>query len=236
MTSIWSRIGLSVSIALGASVGASATIQAARPPAPAPKPAPVMRPSTPAPAALHSQIVALGRAFDGKVGIAVRSIDNGWELGWKDDDLYPQQSVSKLWVAVTALDAVDKGRVSLDDQVTLTRSDLTVFHQPIAAKILGGSRYTTSLGELMFKAITTSDNTCNDKLMRSVGGADAVRRMIRAKGLGAIRFYNGERNLQSKIAGLTWSPSYSIGRAFFEARNALPMSVRRHRTDPRCSG
>jgi beta-lactamase class A len=227
MTSIWSRIGLSVSIALGASVGASATIQAARPPAPAPKPAPVMRPSTPAPAALHSQIVALGRAFDGKVGIAVRSIDNGWELGWKDDDLYPQQSVSKLWVAVTALDAVDKGRVSLDDQVTLTRSDLTVFHQPIAAKILGGSRYTTSLGELMFKAITTSDNTCNDKLMRSVGGADAVRRMIRAKGLGAIRFYNGERNLQSKIAGLTWSPSYSIGRAFFEARNALPMSVRR---------
>jgi beta-lactamase class A len=186
-----------------------------------------MRPSTPAPAALHSQIVALGRAFDGKVGIAVRSIDNGWELGWKDDDLYPQQSVSKLWVAVTALDAVDKGRVGLDDQVTLTRSDLTVFHQPIAAKILGGSRYTTSLGELMFKAITTSDNTCNDKLMRSVGGADAVRRMIRAKGLGAIRFYNGERNLQSKIAGLTWSPSYSIGRAFFEARNALPMSVRR---------
>jgi beta-lactamase class A len=229
MTSIWSRIGLSVSIALGASVGASATIQAARP-ASGPKSikaAPVVRASTPAPAALHSKIVALGRGFNGQVGIAVRSIDNGWELGWKEDDLYPQQSVSKLWVAITALDAVDKGRVSLDDEVTLTRSDLTVFHQPIAAKVLGGKRYTTSLGELMFKAITTSDNTCNDKLMRSVGGADAVRQMIGSKGLGAIRFYNGERNLQSKIAGLTWSPSYSIGRAFFEARNALPMSVRR---------
>ena len=51
--------------------------------------------------------------------------------------------------------------------------------------------------------------------------------MIRTKGLGAIRFYNGERSLQSKIAGLTWSPSYSIGRAFYQARNALPMSVRR---------
>ena len=156
----------------------------------------------------------------------MQSIDNGWELGWKDDDLYPQQSVSKLWVSITALDAVDKGRVDLDDKVTLGRSDLTVFHQPIAAKILGGG-YTTSLADLMVKAITTSDNTCNDKLMRSVGGADAVRAMIRNKGLGAIRFYNGERNLQSKIAGLTWSPSYSIGRAFFEARNALPMPVRK---------
>jgi beta-lactamase class A len=132
-----------------------------------------------------------------------------------------------LWVSITALDAADKGRVSLNDDVTLTRNDLTVFHQPIAAKILGGSSYTTSLGDLMLKAITTSDNTANDKLMRSVGGADAVRRMIRAKHLGAIRFYNGERNLQSKIAGLTWSPSYSIGRAFFDARNALPMRVRK---------
>ena len=52
--------------------------------------------------------------------------------GWKADELYPQQSVSKLWVSITALDAVDKGRVSLDDQVTLTRDDLTLFHQPIA--------------------------------------------------------------------------------------------------------
>ena len=156
----------------------------------------------------------------------MRSIDDGWSTGWKEDELYPQQSVSKLWVSITALDAVDKGRVSLDDQVSLTRDDLTLFHQPIAARILGGG-YTTTLGDLMFKAITTSDNTANDKLMRSVGGAQAVRNMIGAKHLGAIRFYNGEKALQSKIAGLIWSQSYSIGNAFFEARDALPLSVRR---------
>ena len=73
----------------------------------------------------------------------------------------------------------------------------------------------------MVKAITTSDNTANDKLMRSVGGPEAVRNMIAAKQLGAIRFYNGERALQSRIAGLIWSPSYSIGNAFYEARDAL---------------
>ena len=50
----------------------------------------------------------------------------------------------------------------------------------------------------MFKAITTSDNTANDKLMRSVGGPEAVRAMIARKGLGAIRFYDGERALQSE--------------------------------------
>jgi beta-lactamase class A len=115
--------------------------------------------------------------------------------------------------------------VRLDDRVTLTRDDLTVFHQPIRALILGGG-YTTTLDDLMVRAITTSDNTANDKLMRSVGGPQAVRAMIAAKHLGAIRFYNGERALQSKIAGLTWNPSYSIGNAFSEARLALPMPVR----------
>jgi beta-lactamase class A len=79
----------------------------------------------------------------------------------------------------------------------------------------------------MVRAITTSDNTANDKLMRSVGGPQAVRAMIASKHLGSIRFYDGERALQSKIAGLIWSPSYSIGNAFFDARDALPMSVRR---------
>jgi len=63
--------------------------------------------------------------------------------------------------------------------------------------------------------------------MRSVGGPAAVRAMISAKHLGAIRFYNGERALQSRIAGLMWSPSYSIGNAFTEARDALPAGVRK---------
>ena len=56
----------------------------------------------------------------------MRSIDEGWVAGWKADELYPQQSVSKLWVVITALDAVDKGKVSLDDKVALTRREAGV--------------------------------------------------------------------------------------------------------------
>ena len=234
MTSLWSRIGLAISLAGMTQVGAAAG-QPQATPAPAKKApvrmaqlqAPVFVPPAPtAPRALEQRIDALGDQFNGRVGIAVRSVDHGWTVGWKANELYPQQSVSKLWVAITAFDAIDRGRIAYDSRVSLGRSDLTLFHQPIAARILGGG-YTTTLGDLIFKAITTSDNTANDKVMRSVGGPDAVRGMIASKQLGAIRFYNGERALQSRIAGLVWSPSYSIGRAFYEARNALPMSVRR---------
>ena len=226
MTSRWLSLGLAT-LALAQS-GSGATVHAAsgqlatvpsRAAPPQPQAARV-------PIYLERRIDELGRGFNGRVGIAVRSIDDHWVTSWNGNELSPQQSVSKLWVAITALDAVDRGRVRLDDSVSMSRGDLTLFHQPIAAKILGGGTNMT-LGELMFQAITKSDNTCNDKLMRSVGGPEAVRAMLQAKGLDSIRFYNGERSLQSKIAGLTWSPSYSIGRAFYDARNALPMSVRR---------
>jgi beta-lactamase class A len=226
MTSVWNRIWIGLTLAAAASVGALATNQAPVPPSTA-APLQAAKAVPPAPTYISDRVAELGRTFDGQIGIALRSIDEGWATGWKADELYPQQSVSKLWVAITAMDAVDKGKVTLDDPVTLTRDDLTLFHQPIAEEVLKTGSFTTTLGDLMVRQITQSDNTANDKLMRAVGGPAAVRAMIKAKHLGAIRFDSGERALQSKIAGLGWSPSYSIGSAFFQARDALPPDVRK---------
>ena len=128
------RLGLALVLLSSAQVSASSGVSepAYRPPvAPTPR-------IQPAPQYIRERVNQLGRSFNGRVGIAVRSVDDGWSTGWKADELYPQQSVSKLWVSITALDAVDRGRVRLNDRVTLDRGDLTLFHQPIAAKILGG--------------------------------------------------------------------------------------------------
>jgi beta-lactamase class A len=180
----------------------------------------------PAPATLRERIATLGRQFDGIAGISVVSLRDGWQVDQNASRLYPQQSCSKLWVAIAAMDLVDQGRLRLNDRVTLGRDDLTLFHQPIRARILGGGA-TTTLGSLLHTAITESDNTANDKLMRSIGGPAAVRAMIDRKGLGAIRFYEGERALQSRIAGLIWSQSYALGDGFYKARSALPLAVRK---------
>lgn len=225
MTSLGRRVGLGLVIVATTQVSASAAVQ----PRPSTAPhhaAPVATKAVPAPQYIRDRIDELGRGFDGVVGIAVKSIDDGWETGWKDRDLYPQQSVSKLWVAITTLDAVDKDRISLDDKITLTKDDLTLFHEPIAEEILKDGSYTTTLGDLMLREITESDNTANDKLMRVAGGPGAVRAMIARKHLGAIRFANGERIMQSRIAGLAWSQDYALNGKFFEVRDALPMSVR----------
>ena len=199
------------------------------PPAPGVVSAPVKlvaapRPPAP-PAGLVVSIDQLVKQFDGRVGIAVRSLDKGWTVDINGDSRLPQQSVSKLWVALTVLDFRDAGRLKLDDPVTVTREDLTLFHQPIAAMVKGDG-YKTTVGELLTRALTTSDNTANDRLLRYVGGPDVVRAMIRRKGLGNIRFGPGERLLQSQTAGLEWKPEYALGNGFIRARASLPLAER----------
>jgi beta-lactamase class A len=138
----------------------------------------------------------------------------------------PQQSVSKFWVALTAFARADAGELDLSQRVTIRREDLTLFHQPIAAQV-GANGFTTTLEDLIFRALTTSDNTCNDAVLRSAGGPTAVRAMLTRNRIEGVRFGPGERLMQSQIAGLQWSPSYSVGRAFYAARNAVPEQRRR---------
>ena len=184
-------------------------------------------PETEAEKQLHESIRRLGENFEGDLGIAVKDVQSGWTAHFNGDDYFPQQSVSKLWVAVAVFDQVERGELDLSEEVTLRRQDLTVFYQPIRSLILRPQGYTTTLQNLLERAITRSDNTANDYLMRRVGGPDAVRRMLERKGLAGIRFGPGERELQSGIAGLRWRPEYSLRWNFFEARDQVPPAQRR---------
>lgn len=183
-------------------------------------------PRVAAPSALAANVAMLVRGFSGRVGVAVESVDQGWCIDSSGDQRLPQQSVSKLWVAMTVLDFRDAGRLKLDDPVTLRREDITLFHQPVAALIKSEQGYQTTVGELLQRALTMSDNTANDRLLRFVGGPNAVRDFIQRKGLGNIRFGPGERLLQSQTAGLTWQPAYAFGNAFNIARDRLPKPER----------
>lgn len=178
------------------------------------------------PPGLSDNIFQLWKAFPGKTGIAVARIDGDWQLAWRENDLFPQQSVSKMWVALAVLDAVDRGQIALDDRVRITRDDLTLFSQPIAARVLAEGSINPTVTELLEQAVNRSDNTANDSLQRHIGGPKEVRGFIERKKLGAIRFGPGERLLQSQISGLTWEQSMSLNRGFEAARAKLPPEVR----------
>lgn len=184
-------------------------------------------PACKAPSAdLQAELAGISRTIDGTAGIAVRRVGCSWVAGERLDRFFPQQSVSKLWVTLAALDAVDRNEARLDDAVTIGRGDLTLFNQPLRAAVLEQGQIQLPIARLIYAAITRSDNTANDSLLRRVGGPDSIRRMLKDKGIGGIRFGPGERLMQSAIAGMTWHPDYSLGRNFDQARARVPLAQR----------
>ncbi|MGB5483778.1 serine hydrolase [Parasphingorhabdus sp.] len=177
--------------------------------------------------ALVNEIADLWRSFPGKTGIAVKRIDGEWEFGHRADEYFPQQSVSKLWVAMTLLDKIDQGRASLSDPIRIGKEDLTVFHQPMAVEVEREGSVVKTVYTLLEKALASSDNTANDVLLNHAGGPDAVRKFFAKHDLGKIRFGPGERLLQSGIAGMEWRQNLSYRRTFYTARANIPVEQRR---------
>jgi beta-lactamase class A len=179
----------------------------------------------PAPAALQARLDELVAAYGEEVGVAVTDVASGWTAGVDQDRPYPQQSVSKLWVAIAVMKAADEGRLDPDSWVTLTDADRSVFFQPVSYKI-GHSGYATPISDLLRRALVESDNAANDKLMRELGGPDGVSATLEDMGLTDVKVGAYERDLQALTAGLVWQADYGVGWNFQAAREALPMTTR----------
>jgi beta-lactamase class A len=178
-----------------------------------------------APPEMAARIRALGAGFDGHVGIAVTDLTDGRTVSWNGDELFSQESVAKLWTVIAILDAVDSGRLRIDEPALLTSADLSVFHEPIQHRI-GRHGYRTFLAELVRAAIVDSDNAANDFLVRRLGGTAAVREVMRRKDLTGIRAGVQQRELQAHVAGLDWRPGLDGGERLEAARSRLDPSVR----------
>jgi beta-lactamase class A len=199
-------------------------------PTPKPKPGPIVSNSQTAPAALVAGIRSLWAAYPDRAGIAVVRAHAPWSISHRGDEAMPQQSVSKLWVALTFLQGVDDGRWSLDDPVTVRKSDVTVFSAAMAARV-GETGYATTFRTLLELSLTKSDNSANAVLLSKAGGPSAVRTMLAAKGLSGIKFGPGEHLLQAGTAGLEWKEEYREGRKFQAARALLSDNARKSAMD-----
>lgn len=186
----------------------------------------VVLPAPPAPPALQEKIEQIAERFREPVGIAVTDVSARWTAQVAGEEVFPQQSVSKLWVALAVMQAVDRGALRLDQPVTLTKEDRSVFYQPITTKIRGPNGYATTVYELLKYQLTESDNAANDKLIQLVGGGAAVSRTMAEKGLDGLGRGETERDLQTRAAGLTWKPEYGLTWVWKAAREELPEAIR----------
>src|SRR3546814_20702129 len=99
------------------------------------------------------------------------------------------------------MDAADKGKLSLDDTVSLAREQLSVAHSPIAEAFPERTDYT--IEALNRAAVAQSDNTAADLLLTRIGGPQALTRFFQRRGTESFRRDRYEYALQPPTVGLS---------------------------------
>lgn len=129
----------------------------------------------------EARIAALAEASKGRIGVAAVDLSTGATIDVLGSQHFPMASTSKIAVAATYLEGVDKGKWSLTSEWPLM---IPVKSQPfstVKAPVRAGNYLPAhQLIELM---ITRSSNPATDALLAAVGGPQAVNDWIRRAGV-----------------------------------------------------
>jgi beta-lactamase class A len=166
------------------------------------------------------------RAAPGVLGFALMNLESGEFWDRLGDRHFPMMSVFKLPLGMAALAEVDAGRLNFAETVTLKDEDISPPLSPIADA--WPARTTYSVGELFAAAVSDSDNTAADVLMRRIGGPGAVSGWLQSKDIEEIRVDRYERELSPNALGMaSFRPAWK-GAAAFDAAMATVPPAQRH--------
>lgn len=141
------------------------------------------------------------RVKPGTLGVAILDLSSGKTWQVHADRGYPMMSVFKAPLGALVLSKVERHELSLEQTVTLTRADLRHGRSPIADGFQG-EQQSFSLRELLRYAVSESDNTAADALLRVVGGPGELTRFLRAHGIEGMRSDRGEGEIYDDLMGV----------------------------------
>ncbi len=133
----------------------------------------------------EAQLYNAADGSNGRIGVAVIDLKTGRTSAVLGDTPFPMASTSKVAVAATYLDGVEKGKWSLDDKFPLML--------PVKSARFSGSKAPVRAGEMMTArrlielALIYSSNPATDALLAAVGGPQAVNRWIKTTDIEGIR-------------------------------------------------
>lgn len=141
---------------------------------------------------------ALERRSGGRLGVAVIDTQSGRQSGWRADERFPMCSTFKLVAAAAVLRRVDRGAEQLDRRVVIRHRDI-ITYSPVTKERIGQAGI--SIAELCEAAVTLSDNTAANLILKSLGGPRGFTAFARSLGDHTTRLDRIEPYLNSAIPG-----------------------------------
>jgi beta-lactamase class A len=160
---------------------------------------PISQPSPCASAALNSQIEQIASSTRGPVGVAITLLEGGEVIAMNGQKHFPMQSVYKLPIGMAVLQQVDQGKLKLEQKISVKPDEFVRVgqHSPIRDKNPRGANL--SLNEILRYAVSESDGTASDVLMRVGGGAVVVRKYLHDLGIDNIMVIDTEKEIGRSV-------------------------------------
>jgi beta-lactamase class A len=136
------------------------------------------------------------QARPGTMGVLVMDPATGQSVSINAGRPYLMMSTFKAPIAAAVLSQVDAGKLTLDRKVHLAPADIVdgAAVPSVGATLKAGPRDFT-VDELLHAAVTQSDNTAVDALLRLLGGGSVATRFLEGKGVHGMRIDMGEGEL-----------------------------------------
>jgi len=129
----------------------------------------------------EAQIASLANAAQGRIGVAAVDLDTGRELDVLGSQPFPMASTSKIAIAATFMEGVEKKRWSLTSEFPMM---IPVKSAPFSTKRapVRPGQYLPAI-DLIELMLTRSNNSATDALLAAVGGPQAVNDWVRRAGI-----------------------------------------------------
>jgi beta-lactamase class A len=153
-------------------------------------------PASPAPARghaleeLHSKLLSISKSHAGTQGVVVFDPSSGSTVSLNADRRFVAASLSKLYALLTLYRAASRGRLSLDDKITMHSSDVWAYGTGVLYRYPNKYPvgYTMTLRECAGFMIRESDNTAELMLNRYLG-EERIEAELRRIGATSTRYW-----------------------------------------------
>jgi beta-lactamase class A len=142
---------------------------------------------------LKQKLEKIIKQYNATIGVAILNLEDGSGLTVNNTPHYPMLSVFKFPLAIYVLHLVDKGKLSLNQKVHISKEELPPnTWSPLRDKYPEGN-IDLPLSELLEYTVSKSDNNGCDILFRLVKGTKPVNDYIHQLGVKNIAIVATER-------------------------------------------
>jgi beta-lactamase class A len=132
---------------------------------------------------LRQGIARITATKNADVGMAIYGFESKDTLSLNGNKHFPMQSVFKFHIALAVLNEVDKGKLSLNQEIKINQGDLLPnTWSPLREKYPKGNIKLT-LSEMLSYTVSQSDNNVCDILLKLIGGTKTVQNFMDSIGI-----------------------------------------------------